>query len=234
MRTVILLGPPGAGKGIQANLVGESFDLNHFETSKVLETKMKNASEGDFLEVEGEKYFFKEQRKLWENGKLCSPPFVTKLIEEKVKELHKEGKGIVFSGSPRTLYEGERIIPLLKDLYQEIIPIEIEISRECSIERNSHRRICNLMRHPILYNEETKELEHCPLDGSSLIKRGLDDPETIKVRFKEYKNRTYPLINYFKQEALEVKKIDGEQTPEQVFKEIESSLSDEFGDNQSS
>lgn len=231
MKTVILLGPPGAGKGTQANLIGESFDLYHFETSKVLETKMKNAKKGDFLEVEGEKYFFKEQRKLWENGKLCSPPFVTKLIEEKVKELHNEGKGIVFSGSPRTLYEGKRIIPLLKDLYQEIIPIEIEISRECSIERNSHRRICNLMRHPILYNEETKGLKHCPLDGSSLIKRDLDDPETIKVRFKEYKNRTYPLINYFKQEGLEVKKIDGEQTPEQVFKEIESSLSDEFGND---
>ena len=88
------------------------------------------------------------------------------------------------TGSPRTLYEGKRIIPLLKKLYgtKNIKIILIKVSAEESIFRNSHRRICELMRHPILYTKETIKLTRCPLDGSKLIRRkGLDDPETIKV-----------------------------------------------------
>jgi len=228
LRVIILIGPPGAGKGTQAILISEKLNLYHFETSKIIEERIKNAKKGEFLNVDGKKYYFEKERKLWEKGILCSPPFVTQLVKEKIKLLRKEGKGIVLSGSPRTLYEGEKIIPLIKKLYKNnILVFYLELKAKDSIWRNSHRRICQLLRHPILYNKETKNLLHCPLDGSKLIKRGsLDTPEVIKIRLKEYKERTIPLINFLKKENISIKKVNASLSPSQVFKNILKKIND--------
>ena len=80
------------------------------------------------------------------------------------------------------------------------------------------------MRHPILYSEETKELNYCPVDGSKLIRRELDNPETIKIRLKEYKERTLPIVEYFNRENLRVKKINGEQSVADVYGDILKAL----------
>ena len=110
-------------------------------------------------------------------------------------------------------------MPLLEELYESNITVlRMRLSFEASLWRNSHRRICSLMRHPIIYNEETKSLTMCPLDGSNLIKRGhLDDPETIKVRWGEFKNRTLPILDYFKAQGIKIKEINAEQSVETVF-----------------
>lgn len=226
-RVIILIGPPGSGKGTQAELLSEKLNLYYFETARVGEEKISQAKAGEFVEVDGRKYYFEEEKKLWKEGKLWDPPFVVSLVQEKIKELAEEGKGIVFSGSPRTLYEGEKIIPFLKDLYgkENITIILLSQSEEASIWRNSHRRICELMRHPILYSKETENLKICPLDGSQLVERkGLDDPQTIKVRLKEYQERTFPLIELFKDQDLKVIEINGEQTVAEVFSDILKSI----------
>jgi len=219
---IILLGPPGAGKGTQAELLADKLSLYYFETSKILEQEFKNPSE-ESVEIDGEKFDVSDEKELWLEGKLCSPPFVTYLVKEKIKELVEQGENLILAGSPRTLYEGERITPLLKELYgQENIKVFlIDISAEQTIFRNTHRRICELMRHPVLYNKETENLKICPLDGSKLIRRkGLDDPEVIKVRLKEYKERTFPLIELFGKQEVEVNKINGEQSVSDVHKDI--------------
>ncbi len=222
-KIIILLGPPGAGKGTQGILLSEKLDLYYFETSKLIENKVMIAKKGEFVEVNGKKYFLEKERDLWLKGILCSPEFVTYLVKEKIQALAKEKKGIVFSGSPRTIYEGKQVVPLLIKLFgrENIKIINILLSAEQSIWRNSHRRICELMRHPILWTKETENLKHCPLDGSRLIKRkGLDNPEVIKTRLKEYKERTFPLLDYFKQQELTIKEINGEQTVADVFADI--------------
>jgi len=225
-KVIILFGPPGAGKGTQASLLAEKFNLYYFETSKILEQKFKESLEEVFI-IDGKKYSVLKEKELWEQGILCSPPFVTFLVKENIKKLAEEGKSLILAGSPRTVYEGEKIIPLLKDLYgQENIKVFlIEISSKETIFRNSHRKICELLRHPILYNKETEKLTICPLDGSKLLKReGLDDPETIKKRLVEYKNRTIPIIEIFKRQGIKIKKVNGEQNVVDVFKDISKEL----------
>ncbi|MDD5750554.1 MAG: nucleoside monophosphate kinase, partial [Candidatus Pacebacteria bacterium] len=175
---VILIGPPGAGKGTQGTLLAEKLNLYYFETSKILELSFQENTEGEFIEVAGQKYYFAQEFDNWKKGILCSPPFVSYLVQEKIRDLFQKDISLLLSGSPRTVFEGEQVMPLLEELYgkENIRIILLDIPPEQTVFRNSNRRICQLMRHPILYNEETKNLENCPLDGSALMKRaGLDD-----------------------------------------------------------
>jgi len=224
-QVVILFGPPGAGKGTQSELLSEKLNLYYLETSKVLEKEFKKPSQKVF-NVSGQNFKIADEKKLWLGGKLNSPPFVTELIKKNVKRLAERNESLIMAGSPRTVYETKIIIPLLKKLYKKNIKVFlIEISPKETIFRNSHRRICELMRHPILWSKETKNLKICPLDGSKLVKRkGLDDPKTIKIRLQEYKNRTVPIFDIFKQHKIKIKKINGEQSVDSVFKDILKSL----------
>lgn len=218
------MGGPGAGKGTQAELLDEKLKSYYFETSKIIEAHVMNAKKGDHEVVNGKKFDLIKERENWSSGILNTPELVAFWVKEKIKELAEEGRDIIFAGSPRTLPEGKEIIPFLEKLYgaKSIKVVLIDISPEETIKRNSRRRICQLMRHPILSTEkEFLGLKSCPLDGSKLVRRaGLDDIETIKVRLKEYKERTYPLMKYFDGQGLKVKKINGEQSVEKVHEDI--------------
>lgn len=223
-KVIIILGPPGSGKGTQAGLLAEKFNLYYLETSKVGEERIKKAKKGEYILADGKKYFFEEQKKLWEKGKLWDPPFITALIEEKIKQIAKEeGGGLLLAGSPRTIYEGQKLMPFITAIYgkENIKIIELSLKAEKSIWRNSHRRICQLIRHPILYTKETSRLRNCPLDGSKLIRRkGLDDPKTIKIRLQEYETRTFPLLKFFEKQGFKIHKVDGDQSVVDVFEDI--------------
>lgn len=228
-QVIILFGPPGAGKGTQSELLAEKLGLYLFETSKILEREFKKAeslhedSSERFVEFEGEKFDILNEYKIWKQGVLCSPPFVTYLVQKEIKRLFEDGDNLVLSGSPRTLYEAEKIMPFIAELYgKENIKIcLIEISAEVTVFRNTHRKICELMRHSILFNKETEKLKLCPLDGSKLVKRkDLDDAKTIKTRLEQYKERTLPLFEYFKNNGFDVKKNDGEKSVAEVHQDI--------------
>lgn len=220
------MGPPGAGKGSQAELLAEKFDLYHWEASKIVGRMIEKAPKGAYLTVEGKRYYFAEQKKIRREGGVWEGPFVVHCLNKKLKELAKEGKGVVVSGSPRTVYEAEKFIPLWKKLYgaKNLKVILLEISPQESIWRNTHRRECELVRHSILYSKETAKLTRCPLDGSKLVKRKDDTPEIIKRRLKEYKKKTLPIIEIFKKEGIKVKKIDGSGSIEAVFKRVLKAL----------
>ena len=228
-QVIILFGPPGAGKGTQSELLSEKMGLYLFETSKILERKFKETQRPSFNEKEryvtvgAEKFDVLEEFEIWKKGELCSPPYVTQLVIGEIKNLFNADKSLVLAGSPRTVYEVERVIPTLEKLYgkENVKIVLIEISSEQTIFRNSHRKICELIRHPILFNKETENLTLCPLDGSKLVKRkDLDDPETIKVRIKEYSERTFPMVDWFNRNDFKVNKINGEQSVADVFKDV--------------
>lgn len=226
-QVIILLGPPGAGKGVQAELLAERFDFYYFETSKIIEQNVMSSSPGQYVSIGGKKYSLFHEKKLWRSGILCSPPLVSYWVKQRIRELYRGGNGIIMAGSPRTIHEGKDQVPLLKKLYgaKNIKIVLIELKPRDTIWRNSRRRICKLMRHPILYTKETAALKRCPLDGSRLMRRkGLDDPATIKIRLEEYKNRTFPLVAYFKKEGFQVKKVNGAPSVEKVFHSILKAL----------
>lgn len=221
-KVFIIMGPPGSGKGTQAELLAERFSLHHLEMSKIIEKNLAKAKDGDFVVVKNKKYFLSEEKKLRENGKLMSPPLISFWLISEVRKLAKEWLGIVTDGNPRTVYEGKEIIPFIKKVYgpKNIKIFLFEVSAKESIFRNSHRRICQLMRHPVLYAKETAKLKKCPLDGSDLLSRVDDTTEIIKIRLKEYKERTFPLVKLFKKQGLKINKINGEQSVADVFNDI--------------
>jgi len=226
-KIVIILGPPGSGKGTQASLLADRLGFHYLETSKIIEKKVMKAGAKDVEIVNGKEYLLLKEKKYWEEGILCSPPLIAFWMNQEIKRLAEQEESIVFAGSPRTLPETQEIMPVMADLYRKdnISVVLFELKPEDSIYRNSHRRICKLFRHPILYNEETKTLTMCPLDGSKLLKREkLDDPETIKIRLKEYRERTLPIIDYFENNGYEVKKIDASPSPADVFNSLIKSL----------
>ncbi len=227
-QVVVLFGPPGAGKGTQANLLSEKLGLYHLESSKILERCFKNEDPNKVFSVDEKDFRVGKEIDNWKKGILTSPPFITVLMMREIRKLAEQDESFILSGSPRTMYEVEKEIPVLEELYgkENIKVVLIEISPETTVFRNSNRKICELMRHSILFNKETEKLTLCPLDGSKLVKRkGLDDPETIKTRIKEYTERTLPMVEYFEKNGIKVNKINGEQSVADVFEDILNAVS---------
>jgi len=219
---LIIIGPPGAGKGTQAELVAEKLDLYYFETARILEESWASAKKEDYILVNGKKFFLLGEKKLFDDGILCSPPFVSFVVRKKIKELSKQNKNLVLAGSPRTLPEGKEIMPLVIKLYgiENILVLELKINDKESIWRNTKRKICSKCRYPLPFTQETKNLTECPKCGGKFVTRTLDKKDVIKVRLRQYKERTYPLFKYFKEIGVTIKQINGEQSIENVFKDI--------------
>ena len=217
-KAIFLIGPPGSGKGTQAELLAKDLGFEHFEISKVIEKKFNDTDPGD-KEVA-------HQKEHWLSGELVHSEFVVKWFREEVEKFKNTVAGFVFSGSARTVDETEQNLNYLSGIYgkENIVAVEIKLSEEESVKRNSHRRICVKNRHPIPNFPEYANIKVCPEDGSEIITRELDKPEIIKERYQVYLRDTTPVIDYFRQNGYKVKEINGEQPIEKVFEDIKSGL----------
>jgi len=226
-KVVILLGPPGAGKGTQAEILVEEHGFFHFETSKVLEEALRTHDPDASIEVSGKRYRFGDEKKLFDKGKLLTPAVVAHFVEKKIRQLANEGKTVVFSGSPRTIFEAQAYLPIFRELFgQEFLcVVHLVLPPEASIHRNSHRRICSQCRYPVPYFTETEGWTRCPKCAGELVRRGvLDTPDVIRVRLQEYAERTLPIVEYFKEERLLVHEVDGDASIETVAHRIAQAL----------
>ncbi len=217
-KVIFLIGPPGSGKGTQAELLAKELGFYHFEISKVIE---KNFKEADINDKE-----ISHQKEHWISGELVHPELVAKWFIEEVDSLKDGVSGFVFSGSGRNLKEIEEELNYLGKTYgkENIMAIEIKLSEEESIKRNSARRICKENRHPIPNFPEYADIKVCPEDGSEIITRELDKPEIIKERYQVYLKETAPVIEYFKENGYKVKEVNGEQPIGDVFRDIKSEI----------
>ena len=229
-KVILLFGPPGAGKGTQSELLASKFYFYNLDTSRVLEEKFKNAKPGETVELNGLKFLVEEEAAKRRKGVLCSVEFTASLMNKRITEIHSLGKSLILSWSPRSMPEAEIEIPLLEKLYgkENISIFFLQLPEEQTIFRNSNRRICELMRHSILYIPENANLKRCPLDGSRLIHRDLDNVETIKLRLAEYEQTTAPLEKFYRDNGFNIIKIDANQYVENVFDDILAALGPSF------
>ncbi len=226
-KLVIIIGPPGSGKGAQALLLADKKKMNRLEASKLLEKKFLKSTGEDLVKFGEEEFSMKEQERRWREGLLCEDGFVAHVIMEKIAKVEDDFGSILLDGYPRTVGQAELALPFLFTHYkkEDILVIYLGVEEEESLRRNTSRRVCSLMRHSIIDLPETKALTVCPIDGSSLEKRTMDNPETIKVRLKKFTDKTLPAINFLEKEGVKVVKIDGMGSISDVFfrvlKEVE-------------
>jgi len=221
-KAIVIYGPPGAGKGTQADLVASYFGFVHFDTGKYVESLIYNSPHRN-------NSTFKRERKLFESGKLMTPSWVLKMVKSRTVEIAKANLGIVFSGSPRTVGEAKGLLPVLEKLYgrKNIIFFSIQVSEATSLQRNSHRLVCTICESPVLLTKDTSKFNtksKCPFCGGKLFKRTLDKPRIIKKRIVEYNLRTKPIFDEVKKRGYKVFAVPGKALPFEVFKKIKSHI----------
>ena len=213
---IILYGPPGSGKGTQANLLADKLSLIHFDTGRFLEAVVHDPAR------QKEKIVQRE-RKLFDGGKLMTPSFVFREVAREARRLAETDWGLVFSGSPRTVYEAEKLYPVLGKLYgkKNIFIFVLNVPSGYSLIRNSARLMCSVCGYGFLaaYYPSRKP-KHCPVCGGTFYRRTLDKPKVIKVRLQEYKNRTEPILDIVKKLGYRLKEIDARPAPYKVLAKI--------------
>ncbi|MGC8776262.1 MAG: nucleoside monophosphate kinase [Minisyncoccia bacterium] len=213
---IVIFGSPGSGKTTQAKLLAEHFNVIHFDTGRFLEGILFDP------ERQSEKIIEKE-KKIFKSGRLNTPSFVVSEIKKGILKIWRAGFGIIFSGSPRTLYEAQKEIPWLIKMYgkDNLFFIELKLKEQEALKRNSHRLICKFCGYTLLSQYfKIKNIKHCPVCGGTFYKRVLDNSKIIKIRFEEYKNRTEPIFNFIKQSGFKLHVIDARPAPYKIFNKI--------------
>jgi len=211
---IILLGPPGAGKGTQAETLCKTFSIPHISTGNMLREA-----------VEEETDLGLEAKALMDAGILVSDEVIVGLVEDRISKADCE-KGFLFDGFPRTIPQAQALVN--RDIFIDAV-VEIHVPDEDIIERMSGRRM-----HPgsgrnyhVVYNPPQIDGKD-DLTGEDLVQREDDKPETVKDRLKVYEKQTAPLINFYsemsEQDKLKYVKVSGTFSPEEVSNEILSKL----------
>lgn len=223
MLAIIIFGPPGSGKGTQAKLLSEKLNLIHFDSGSYLrqiiyDPKYKKNK------------IIQEERKLNEAGKINTPLFVLKIIADKIEKIEKLNESVVFSGSPRSIFEAfgdkkhDGLMKILSKFYgkKNIRIFILNISGKESIKRNSKRIICSICRTPMLSQIPNAkcQMPNCPFCAGPLKSRFDDKKEIIIKRLKEYQQRTFPIIEELRKKKYKIINIGGEQLPYKIHKKI--------------
>jgi len=207
----ILFGPPGVGKGTQAKVLSEKYQLSHISTGDMLRASIK---EGTSLGLKAKSYI--------DDGQLVPDDVIIGIIEEFISDVENRKNGFILDGFPRTVSQAEALNHLL---IQYDCPIDRVISLTASdeeiISRLSGRRVApnSGKVYHIKFNPPKVEGK-CDQTGEDLIQRDDDKEETIKKRLDVYKKSTEPVLSFYNTRDL-VSEIDGTQAIDDVSKEIE-------------
>ena len=205
---IVMLGPPGAGKGTQAKKLAEKMGLIHLSTGDIFRENLKNETE---LGVLAQQYMDK--------GELVPDDVTVRMVEDRLSRKDCE-QGAVLDGFPRTPAQAEALDNLLEknDTNVSVVPL-ISVPDEVLIERLAGRWMSQSGR---VYHEKfnppvVKWIDD--IDGSQLYQREDDQPDTIRRRINVYQEQTAPLIDYYRQKGILVE-IDGTQPIEDVTADL--------------
>ncbi|OGM91370.1 hypothetical protein A2999_02695 [Candidatus Wolfebacteria bacterium RIFCSPLOWO2_01_FULL_38_11] len=222
---IIIFGPPGSGKGTQAQLLADKLDYVHFDTGRYIRELLYNPKFNKNKTI-------KKERQLNKSGKLNTTPWVLKIVDKKIDEINRLKKGIILSGSPRTILEAfgnnknRGIMKVLEKDYgkKNIFIFVLNIPEKESIKRNSHRLICSVCRSPILGIIKRCNIKICPFCGGKLESRFDDKKEIVVQRMKEYRRQTYPIIKELKKRKFKIININAAAMPYKIYSQISKKI----------
>jgi len=213
MKRVVLLGPPGVGKGTQAELISKKYDILHISTGDIFRANIK---EGTHLGKIAAGYM--------EKGLLVPDELVCDLVEDRLT-WEDAANGYLLDGFPRTVFQAERFDAWLAANGKELsVVLDIQADEELLMFRATGRRVCpkcGKTYHIVGLPPKTEGI--CDVCGSELIQRADDVEETVKKRLDVYKNQTSPLIEYYKGTG-KIAEVDGALNRDEVFEQICSIL----------
>ena len=206
MRNIILLGPPGVGKGTQAKMISEKFSIPQISTGDILR---KAVTEKSTLGIEAKAFM--------DRGELVPDSLVIGIIDERLKGDNCK-KGFILDGFPRTVNQAEELDKILKQKgYTLSAVLSIEASDTELISRLGGRRSCKECGEVFhLRFNPPKKPDVCDKCNGRLFQRKDDNEETIKERLKAYKSQTTPLINYYRDKG-KLASVRGEGNIKEIF-----------------
>lgn len=209
-KIVIFLGPPGAGKGTQSQLLKERNGFIQISTGDLLREAVKNQTE-----------LGKLAKQYMDEGKLVPDDLIISLIKEKLQEY--ADKNIIFDGFPRTIPQAESLDNLLSRLNKNVDAVILfKIEDEEIVKRLTGRRVCpscGAVYH-MIYNPPKID-EICDRCGARLTQRDDDKEEVIRKRLEVYHQQTKPLTEYYKSKIVE---IDVTDNPNNIYNKIASMI----------
>ena len=212
MKNILLIGPPGAGKGTQAKFLEEEYNLIKIDTGSLIRESIKIESE-----------LGKEAKKFVEAGVLIPDELIINLILGEIEKTKVLNKKFLLDGFPRNLKQAEALDE--KNIFLDAV-IEIQVDQEKLLKRIVGRRICNNKNCGAVYHTEFKAPKKsgiCDLCSSELYQRKDDQEELVKARLATYLRETLPLTNFYG-EKNKLIKINGNQEVACVFEEIKQKL----------
>ncbi len=203
-----MFGPPGSGKGTQAKLLSEKYDVPHISTGDILRGNLNNETK---LGLEAKTYMDK--------GELVPDDVLIGIIKDRLSQLDC-ASGFLLDGYPRTLPQAEALSKILSELGKNLdVVLNIDVPDEELLKRLAGRRMCVCgASYHILFNKPKQE-GICDLCGSKLYQRDDDKEEAILNRLDVYKNQTRPLIDHYTQAGVMLT-INGAADIAVVFNEI--------------
>ncbi|MDX6692109.1 MAG: adenylate kinase [Solirubrobacteraceae bacterium] len=210
---LILLGPPGAGKGTQAERLTDDFNLPYIATGNILRAAVKD-----------ETPLGKQAKTFMDSGELVPDEVITGVILEAV-EGDAARDGFLLDGFPRTVPQADALQEGMKKLDRELTAvILIDVPDEEVTRRLSGRRVS--VKTGRVYHIEFDPPKHegrCDIDGSRLVQRDDDKPETIATRLEVYHEQTQPLVSYYDERGL-LRRFDGTRSPTEVHDHIRATI----------
>ncbi len=210
---LILLGPPGAGKGTQAKNIQEKYSIPHISTGDIFRENLKN---GTPLGLKAKGYM--------DAGELVPDELVVEIVADRLQR-DDCAKGFLLDGFPRTVYQAEALDAVMAKLNQSLdAVINIVADASVLVERAVGRRICKACgaTYHVVFNP-VKSAGVCDACQGELYQRPDDTEETISNRIHVYEEQTAPLIDYYKKRDL-ILEIDGLAPIDQVYQSIVSAL----------
>jgi len=206
---LVLLGPPGAGKGTQATKIAEKYNIPHISTGDIFR---KNVKEGTPLGKKAQEYMSK--------GELVPDDLVIELVEDRLTEEDCKG-GFLLDGFPRTVYQAEKFDVYLKEKNSAIDKVlDIDVEKDILIDRMIGRRVCkNCGATYHVKNMPPKKEGICDVCGGEIYQRVDDTLETVSNRLQVYLEQTSPLIDYY-EKAGNIAHVNGAGALDKVFSKI--------------